>query len=176
MAPPHAGARLGRLTPRGRPRTPAKGSTVLGVGALLHGRGYQFLRDIGVPLRRRYELECDVVYIDGQFVSPNPEKPGKTSLDRQLSREVGHATHVLEHIFQRREGEAPFMPLQQAPQRILDFDRISFATFLDGLGPLTRRLFKKNIASDAANALNACLVSPGCGTRRWKNQGRMKGK
>jgi hypothetical protein len=74
MAPPHAGARLGRLTPRGRPRTPAKGSTVLGVGALLHGRGYQFLRDIGVPLRRRYELECDVVYIDGQFVSPNPER------------------------------------------------------------------------------------------------------
>ena len=126
------------------------GSTVLGVGALQHGRGYQFLRDIGVPLRRRYELECDVVYLDGQFVSPNPENPGKTSLDRQLAREVGHATHVLEHIFQRREGEAPFMPLQQAPQRILDFDRLSFATFLDGLGPLARRLFKKNIVSDAA--------------------------
>jgi phytoene dehydrogenase-like protein len=126
------------------------GSTVLGVGALQHGRGYQFLRDIGVPLRRRYELECDVVHLDGQFVSPNPEKRGQTSLDRQLAREVGYATQVLEHIFQRRAGEAPFMPLQQAPQRLLDFDRLSFATFLEGLGPLARRLFTKNIASDAA--------------------------
>jgi hypothetical protein len=126
------------------------GSTVLGVGALQHGRGYKFLKDIGVPLTRKYELERDVVYIDGEFVSPDPEKPGKNPLDRQLSREVGIAAHTLENIFQRRGEEPPFMPLQRAPQRILDFDRISFATFLDSLGPLARRLFKKNIASDAA--------------------------
>lgn len=126
------------------------GSTVLGVGGLQHGRGYQFLRDIGVPFNRRYELERDVVYIDGQFVSPDPEKPGKSPLDRQLSREVGIAAHMLEQVFQRRADEAPFMPLQKAPQRILDFDRISFGTFLDGLGPLARRLFRKNIASDAS--------------------------
>ena len=126
------------------------GSTVLGVGGLQHGRGYQFLTEIGVPFTRRYELERDVVHIDGQFVSPDPEKPGKSALDRQLSREVGIAAHMLEQVFQRRNGEAPFMPLQHAPQRILDWDKVSFGTFLDGLGPLARRLFRKNIASDAS--------------------------